>query len=145
MNNLSAIESIFLTALEKASHWLNRARALLGEGQLKAGKWAEAEATLRECVKQHTDPGSTETFHLRGLLGGSLLGQKKYAEAEPLLVQAYEGMAARTWGIRVWEQHLLPEALVRLVRLYDAWGKLEQAAKWRKELEARRPSQSPLP
>jgi len=27
-------------------------------------------------------------------------------------------------------------ALERLVQLYDAWGKPDQAAKWRQELEA---------
>jgi hypothetical protein len=34
-------------------------------------------------------------------------------------------------GRKVW----LTEALKRLVRLYDAWGKPDEAAKWRKELE----------
>jgi hypothetical protein len=29
----------------------------------------------------------------------------------------------------------LPEAIGRLVQLYDAWGKTEEAAKWRKVLE----------
>jgi len=29
------------------------------------------------------------------MLGGSLLGQKKYAEAEPLLLSGYEGMKQR--------------------------------------------------
>ena len=32
---------------------------------------------------------------------------------------------------------LLVEALERLVRFYDYWGKPEEAAKWRKELEKR--------
>ena len=32
-------------------------------------------------------------------------------------------------------QHLT-EALERLVQLYDAWDKPDEAAKWRKELEA---------
>ena len=31
----------------------------------------------------------------RSMLGGALLGQKKYAEAEPLLLAGYEGMKAR--------------------------------------------------
>jgi len=29
------------------------------------------------------------------MLGGSLLGQKRYAEAEPLLLSGYEGMKQR--------------------------------------------------
>ena len=35
------------------------------------------------------------TFHTRSLLGGALLGQKKYADAEPLLTTGYEGMKQR--------------------------------------------------
>ena len=33
---------------------------------------------------------------------------------------------------------LLIQAVERLVQLYDAWGQPDQAAKWRKELEAER-------
>jgi hypothetical protein len=35
------------------------------------------------------------TFNTQSLLGGALLGQKKYAEAEPLLVKGYEGLKTR--------------------------------------------------
>jgi hypothetical protein len=38
------------------------------------------------------------------------------------------------------QQAHLCEALERLVRLYDATGKKEQAAKWREALEATKPS-----
>ena len=40
-------------------------------------------------------PDDWLTFNARSLLGGSLLGQKKYAEAEPLLLSGYEGMKQR--------------------------------------------------
>ena len=32
----------------------------------------------------------------------------------------------------------LTEALERLVQLYDAWGKADQAAEWRAKLEAQK-------
>jgi hypothetical protein len=32
----------------------------------------------------------------------------------------------------------VPAALERLVQLYDAWGKPDEAARWRQELEAAR-------
>ena len=38
----------------------------------------------------------------------------------------------------------LTEALQRLVQLYDATGKKDDAAKWRKELEATKQGKEPL-
>ena len=65
------------------------------------------------------------------LLGGSLLGQKKYADAEPLLLQGYQGMKQRDAQIPKVGKLRLSEAVDRLIDLYDAWGKKDEAAKWR--------------
>jgi hypothetical protein len=70
------------------------------------------------------------------LLGGALLGQKKYAEAEPLLLSGYEGMKARGSTIPAQANTRIPEALERLVQLYEALDKPDETAKWRAELEA---------
>jgi hypothetical protein len=72
------------------------------------------------------------------LLGGSLLGQKKYADAEPLLLAGYEGMKQREDKIPPVGKIRLTEALERLVQLYDATEQKEKAAEWRKKLETRR-------
>ena len=48
------------------------------------------------------------------LLGGSLLGQKKYADAEPLLREGYDGMKAR-------EKTIPPQGKVRLTECLNAW------------------------
>jgi hypothetical protein len=72
---------------------------------------------------------------LQSIRGGALLGQKKYAEAEPLLVKGYEGMKTREKTI---PQHSggelrIPEALDRLIELYTAINKPDEAKKWRAE------------
>ena len=41
------------------------------------------------------DPDDWPRFNAMSLLGGALLGQGRYAEAEPLIVAGYEGMKAR--------------------------------------------------
>ena len=64
-----------------------------------------------------------------------LLGQKKYAEAEPLLLQGYEGLVQRRDKIPPKYPNRPTEALERLVQLYDAWGKKDKADEWRKKLE----------
>ena len=64
------------------------------------------------------------------------MGQKKYAEAEPLLLAGYEGMKQREAKIPPQGKVRLTEALERLVQVDEALEKKDEAAKWRKELEA---------
>ena len=75
------------------------------------------------------------------MLGGALLGQKKYAEAEPLLLAGYEGMKQREKTIPALGNIRLPEALERLVDLYTDWQAAEpdkgydaKATDWQKKL-----------
>jgi hypothetical protein len=72
------------------------------------------------------------------MLGGALAEMQNYAEAEPLLLEGYEGLKQREAKLPADRKVVLTEALERLVQLYDAWGKKDEAAKWRKELEARK-------
>jgi tetratricopeptide (TPR) repeat protein/tRNA A-37 threonylcarbamoyl transferase component Bud32 len=115
--------------------------AALGANLLLQKKGAEAEAALRPAlaIRQQKEPDAWTTFHTQSLLGGALLLQQKHAEAEPLLVQGYEGMKQREAKIDPKSKARLIEALERLVQLYDAWGKKDQADTWRKKLEATRP------
>ena len=73
-------------------------------------------------------------FDIRSTLGGSLLGQKKYAEAEPLLISGYEGMKAREAKVPAAGKIRITEAAQRLVTLYESWGKPEKANEWRDRL-----------
>lgn len=104
---------------------------------LSAGKYVEAEPFAREClaIRQVLMPDEWRTFNARSLLGGSLLGQKKYAEAEPLLLAGYAGMKAR--------QDMIPagnpnpkQALERLVLLYEQTDRPAQLAEWKQQLIA---------
>src|SRR5262249_7977085 len=117
-------------------------------------KYAEAEAPLRECLAiwekrlPHASnfwlalsprSAAREYAFAKGLLGTSLLGRKEYAEAEPLLVQGYEGLKPRPGADEdptPLARRYQAEALAWLVQLYEETGKPDEAAKWRKELEA---------
>ena len=70
------------------------------------------------------------------MLGGALLGQKKLAEAEPLLLDGYAGMKQREGTIPPQAGARIPEAIKRLVQLYEAKGNEPEAAAWRAKLEA---------
>ncbi|HTU89259.1 MAG TPA: serine/threonine-protein kinase [Gemmataceae bacterium] len=110
---------------------------LLGSNLLHQHKFTDAEPLLRDSLKvrETKQPDAWETFHTRSLLGEALLGQKKYTDAEPLLLSGYQGMKDREKTIPPQGKIRLTEALERLVQLYDATGKKEEGAKWRKELE----------
>jgi tetratricopeptide (TPR) repeat protein/tRNA A-37 threonylcarbamoyl transferase component Bud32 len=110
--------------------------AALGSNLLNQSKWLEAEAQLVENLaimeRQRSDDWSR--FNAMSLLGGALLGQGRYAEAEPLVVPGYEGMKARAAKIPAPYKRRLASAAERVVRLFEAWGKPEQAAAWKKKL-----------
>jgi len=74
-----------------------------------------------------------DTFDRESLLGASLLGQGKFAEAEPLLLAGYEGLKKFSPAISV--DANLPQAGERLVQLYAAWEKPDKADDWRRQLE----------
>jgi hypothetical protein len=109
-----------------------------GSPLLDLKAWDDAEPLLRECaeIRRIKALDDWRTFNAESMWGAALLGQKKYAEAEPLLVHGYEGMNQRQGKIPSPHKVRLTEALERLVRLYEAWEKPDQAAKWRKEWEA---------
>ncbi|MEX2173578.1 MAG: tetratricopeptide repeat protein [Pirellulaceae bacterium] len=114
--------------------------AHLGRNLLIQKRHTEAEPLLREClaIREKTtlpDGWGWLRFHAESLLGGSLLGQGRYAEAEPHLVHGYQGMKQSDRQAHGPNKGHLIQALERLVQLYDSWGKQEEADKWRKELQ----------
>ena len=68
------------------------------------------------------------------MLGGNRLGQTKYAEGETLLLSGYEGMIQRQIMIPLEGKPRLRETLQRLVQLYEATNRPNQAAEWKQKL-----------
>jgi len=111
------------------------AAADLALAYLSRGKFDESEPLAREAVKfdRKKQPDSWQRFRAESLLGASLAGQKKYAEAEPPLLEGYRGMLARKDRMAVPEWRHLVRAREWIVQLYQAWGKPGEAAEWRKK------------
>jgi serine/threonine protein kinase/tetratricopeptide (TPR) repeat protein len=104
---------------------------------LSSQKFAEAEPVARECleIRAANSPGNWLTFSTRCQVGAALLGQQKYADAEPFLLSGYEGMKQSEPSIPPPGKARIRDALQSLVRLYENKGAAEQAAEWRKKLE----------
>jgi tetratricopeptide (TPR) repeat protein len=111
--------------------------AQLTKALLEENKFTQAESMARECltIREKELPDDWRTFNTRSMLGGALLGQKKYAEAEPLLLSGYEGMKQREDKIPQEGKPRLRETLERLVQLHEATDRPDQAAKWKRKLE----------
>jgi hypothetical protein len=110
----------------------NLAKELLQHRQYPA-----AETYLRECltIREKKLPDDWVLFNTKSMLGGALAGQKKFQEAEPLLVKGYSGMKARAAQIPPAAQPRPAEAIRRLVDLYTTWERTDEAAKWKMILE----------
>jgi tetratricopeptide (TPR) repeat protein len=103
---------------------------------IDARRFPEAEEVARESLanREKNQPDKWFTSNTRSVLGDILVEQKKYAEAEPLLRSGYEGLKQRQEVLPGAGKVCLSNSLDRLVRLYEAWGKPEQAAEWRAKL-----------
>jgi serine/threonine protein kinase/tetratricopeptide (TPR) repeat protein len=99
-------------------------------------KYTQSEEPARECLTllESKLPDHWLAYDARSLLGGSLAGQKKYSEAEPLLIAGYEGMNQRQKQMADSANPRLKLALERLVRLYEEMGNPGKAAEYRTKL-----------
>jgi tetratricopeptide (TPR) repeat protein len=122
----------------------------LAEAYVKAGKSEQAGKLMEKSLRQslargeQTAPDAWTTFNTQSLLGEALLRQKKYVEAEPLLVKGYDGMKAREKAIPEQARNRLPETLDRLIELFTATNRPDEAQKWQAE-RAMYPRRTPPP
>jgi tetratricopeptide (TPR) repeat protein len=108
-----------------------------GRSRLAAGDWTAAEALLREtlAIREAEMPEHWLTAEVRSLLGGALVGQKRAAEAAPLLRSGYEGMARSVAAFPLVDRPRLAEAIDRLIAAGEAAGTKAEVAGWKAERE----------
>jgi predicted Ser/Thr protein kinase len=116
-----------------------RALSLLGQVRLQQRKYSEAEATLREALSayEETSAQAWHRYNCQSLLGASIAAQKRYIEAEPLLLAGYEGLLQRRAAIGVDNLYSLEDAQKAIVQLYQDWAKPWKAAEWKAKFAAR--------
>jgi predicted Ser/Thr protein kinase len=104
----------------------------LALAHVSQGKFAESEPLARQAVDSTTRklPGTWERFSALTLLGASLSGQKKYVEAEPLLLEGYRGLETFKARVSALDRSYMQRARKWIEELYLAWGKPAKAAEW---------------
>ncbi len=131
----------------------------LTELYLSAQQWEMAEQTARECLRRREQkrhkkvtrqvvdasgntidvtemavvqqPDDWAYYLSMSQLGAALAGQKKFAAAEPLLVDGYKGLKSLEKDIPLLNKPDLDEAAKRTFTLYLAWGKPQKASEWK--------------
>ncbi len=111
-------------------------RADLAMNHLKKGEPSLAEPLLRDALNLYERQMKDDwrKFEIQGQLGEALWLQKKYEEAEPLVIGSHEGLTTRWKQVTVDARPRLPEARRRVVKLYESWGRTTQAASWKEKL-----------
>lgn len=96
------------------------------------GKFTLAEPLSREALEtqKKVQPDDWQRYRAATLLGATLAGQKKYDEAESLLVEGCQGMLARKQQIDVPDWYHFDQANKWLIQLYRDWRKPERAVEW---------------
>ena len=114
------------SAVEKSGFRLACSEDVLRDAaDADAERFATEEGLRRKLLELATrkyGAKTPEVAEAQSALGTNLSAQKKYAEAEPLLLAAHAHWA---------EQPAEGEAAGRLADLYAAWGHPKDAARWR--------------
>jgi tetratricopeptide (TPR) repeat protein len=113
--------------------YLANALDTLGRALLAKGQPAEAEPLLQEAVDIYAkNPRASDwdAANAQSLLGQCLACRGRREEAERLLLTAYHSLQ----GNPSTPPQRTRQALRRIIGLYEAWPKPEQAAQWRGRL-----------
>jgi serine/threonine-protein kinase len=101
----------------------------VGQTLTDAGRPAEGEPHLRKALEMRSKllpAGHWLLANSQSVLGGCVLAQKRYAEAEALLLPSYK----RLLEDRGPENEKTRDARRRLATLYRAWGRPQQATQY---------------
>jgi len=104
----------------------------LATALIERGEFTEAERHARDClaIREKTMPRHWLRHGAAIRLAEALARQGRFDEAEPMLLNAIQEIKPPGVSRR---KH---EAVRQIIKLYEAWGKADQAAPWRTKLEA---------
>jgi serine/threonine protein kinase len=137
--------------LEELRSSPNQDRKLLARATYCAGYRSLARLSTREASEllleslalyRELSPNDWKTANLQSLAGDALLKQKKYAEAEPLLLGAYERLEELEGSMPEVERVCIWQCCQRIVQLFSAWNRPTELHHWSQELAKRRRPQS---
>jgi len=114
----------------------------LCETRLRQRKFAESETQARKALHyfETMKLDRFSRYRCQSLLGASLSGQRRFAEAEQFLISGYEGMVQRPAVTAARRSSTLGDTGQRIVSFYREWDKPEKVEVWKRKLEAAQPA-----
>jgi tetratricopeptide (TPR) repeat protein len=133
LNKVNEAQKIYLEGF--GTHYDHYPTVLIIQGlsMSRMGRLQDGESLLREAVKLRTEglpQGHYWIAVANSALGECLTLQKRYAQAEPLLLSSYESLSQSQSP----QSPRLRATLERLVTLYENWGRADAANEYRKRL-----------
>ena len=113
---IDAVVDDYLPLLDEVSDRMDSLEA--------GGRWLRESLAVRQT---HFPKGHWLIASSESILGEHLVLERKFAEAEQRLLSSEQKLVAA----RGEEAPVIQDARTRLVKLYEAWGKADQAARWR--------------
>jgi hypothetical protein len=78
-------------------------------------------------------PDDWHLFNTEFMLGESMLGQRRFVEAESFFSRSLAGIRSRFKAIPPDQRAVLRVAVSRVARLYESLGDKQKADQWRKQ------------
>jgi hypothetical protein len=106
-----------------------------GKSLLDKGGYATAERLLEESLDLRLETLPEDHMHIvasKIYLGAALSGQKKFEDAEMLLLETLETMQAHPEPDNTLEY----QAFLKIINLYAAWGKPDKEEAWLNRLQS---------
>jgi eukaryotic-like serine/threonine-protein kinase len=99
-------------------------------------KYKEAEQFARQSVTEYSKQKKEiwKRYYAQSLLGAILMEQKRYAEAEPLLISGFEGMQKNKQKMIDDDREYMKNAENWLVDVFKRQGNTAKAAEWSQKL-----------
>jgi len=151
LDDAAEAEAMATEALERAKGGgaaaepqIASALSALGSAKLRRGDAATAEPLLAEALERRRKTlheGDLLLANSESLLGECLAALRRYEEAEALLIKSYPVIADKRGA----DDPFTRDSLARLVKLYESWGREEQAAEFRAKLVQTEVTAAPAP
>jgi tetratricopeptide (TPR) repeat protein len=109
--------------------------ACMGDCLLRQKRYTDAEKALREAVEivDRIQQDRWVGFSAQIALGQTLMMQRKFAEAETMLLAGYEGMRSQEKVDLLEATRSMTYACNALINIYQATDRAEKAAEWREK------------
>ncbi len=107
----------------------------LGECRLSDEEFEAAETMFRESVEilRLHPRHELDLAGAKSGLGASLVGQKQFADAEPLLAEAFKTFETNQEDLTIQRQQSFRQTHARIVHLYEQWEIPDLADQWRRK------------